>query len=99
MKFCTRCGAQLEDSSKFCTSCGVPCEEPTSSQDSKKKLVIGIAAGVIALVVIAILFVVFVFGGQSNEDAQATGAVQIQGEHSVKESDAVEAAEETSEEE
>ena len=90
MKFCTRCGAQLEDSSKFCTSCGAPCEEPTSSQDSKKKLVIGIAAGVIALVVIAILFVVFVFGGQSNEDAQATGAVQIQGEQSVKEADAVE---------
>ena len=90
MKFCTRCGAQLEDSSKFCTSCGAPCEEPTPSQDSKKKLVIGIAAGVIALVVTAILFVVFVFGGQSNEDAQATGAVQIQGEQSVKESDAAE---------
>lgn len=90
MKFCTRCGAQLEDSSKFCTSCGAPCEEPTPSQDSKKKLIIGIAAGVIALVVTAILFVVFVFGGQSNEDAQATGAVQIQGEQSVKESDAAE---------
>ncbi|MBR3004369.1 MAG: zinc-ribbon domain-containing protein [Lachnospiraceae bacterium] len=26
MKFCTNCGAQLEDDAKFCTSCGSPVE-------------------------------------------------------------------------
>lgn len=41
MKYCRHCGEQLEDSDKFCITCGAPCDESTSSNDSKKKLVIG----------------------------------------------------------
>ena len=27
MKYCTNCGAQLQDDAKFCTNCGTPQEE------------------------------------------------------------------------
>ena len=32
MKFCSRCGAQLEDTAKFCSSCGKPVDAPAYQQ-------------------------------------------------------------------
>lgn len=34
MKYCTKCGATLEDSAKFCHACGSPTVEQTSAEDN-----------------------------------------------------------------
>lgn len=37
MKYCTQCGAQLDDSSNFCTSCGARCEDKINSVSEEAK--------------------------------------------------------------
>lgn len=32
MKFCGKCGAQMDDAAMFCPSCGAPCEAPAQPQ-------------------------------------------------------------------
>ena len=69
---CKNCGANIPDTSKFCTTCGatvdaVAAQEPVfgepvaaAKDNSKlKKLIIPVAAGVVALIVVLIL----IFGG------------------------------------
>ncbi len=37
MKYCTKCGAKLEDSAKFCTECGVKCVSAEDAAETEEK--------------------------------------------------------------
>lgn len=74
MKFCYKCGAQLEDGDVFCTSCGTKTEAPASSPApqnasnefggykepvrSKKTMIIIIAAIAAVVAIVASIFII-----------------------------------------
>ena len=74
MKFCYKCGAQLEDGDVFCTSCGTKTEAPASSSApqnasnefggykepvrSKKTMIIIIAAIAVVVAIVASVFII-----------------------------------------
>ena len=92
-KYCPRCGAESGVQDAFCRSCGAPLENAaervspkieTAVSAGKKKMVIGICAAVLAvLLVCGILFTAGVFGngakdgdGQTKPGAEADADIQ-----------------------
>ena len=70
---CCKCGKQIADGVKFCSECGASQLGPEQPK-SKKGLIIGIVAAVVALAVIATLVLVFA-GGE--EEPAATNAPTV----------------------
>jgi hypothetical protein len=70
MAFCTNCGASMPDGTAFCTECGAriisaPQINYGASRPAKSKtpLILGISCGVLAALVILVLFLTGVLGG------------------------------------
>ena len=74
VKYCSHCGAELEDDSEFCTECGSNTKEiPKSSPSINRKTLL---IGAIAIVIIAVIGVLALTGGNL-ENAQYIGANTI----------------------
>lgn len=74
VKYCTHCGAELEDDSDFCTECGsnINTKPKSSISINKKTLLIG----AIAIIIIAVIGILALTGGNL-ENAQYIGANTI----------------------
>lgn len=73
-KYCSHCGAELEDDTEFCTECGSNTKEsPKSSSSINRKTLL---IGAIAIVIIAVIGVLALTGGNL-ENAQYIGANTI----------------------
>ncbi|MGN0539934.1 MAG: zinc-ribbon domain-containing protein [Candidatus Fimenecus sp.] len=78
--FCNNCGAQNPDTSAFCSGCGAPLNNPQQTAQTfqnvsaiqpqkpknNKGLIIGIVAGVVALIAIVGVVLAFVLGGDKD---------------------------------
>ena len=74
VKYCTHCGAELEDDADFCTECGSNINpKPKSSISINKKTLL---IGAIAVIIIAFIGV-FALTGGNLENAQYIGANTI----------------------
>lgn len=73
---CPKCGATLQDDMLVCPTCGTPLPVQSESQSdfanaapttapakSKKGLIIGLAAGAVAIIALIVVLIVFVFAG------------------------------------
>ena len=74
VKYCTHCGAEIEDDSDFCTECGsnINTKPKSSISINKKTLLIG----AIAIIIIAVIGILALTGGNL-ENAQYIGANTI----------------------
>ena len=74
VKYCTHCGAELEDDVDFCTECGSNTnEKPKNSPSINRKTLL---IGAIAIVIIAVIGVLALTGGNL-ENTQYIGANTI----------------------
>lgn len=73
-KYCSHCGAELEDDTEFCTECGSNINERPKSSPTFNRKTLLIAA--IAIVIIAVIGVLALTGGNL-ENAQYIGANTI----------------------
>ncbi len=72
MRYCTKCGAELEDDAKFCTVCGTMATEAENEKKRRKPVVpLIIGAGVLTVVVAAgiILGLNFMNGHKNDRDS------------------------------
>lgn len=95
MKFCSRCGSQMEDHAAFCPNCGAPAGAASSGQsgDSASRLlaekkhsritsamVLNVIAFILSLVACAVLFLAGVQHGEDPPDGSYTIEHDLLGE-------------------
>lgn len=90
MKYCSKCGKQLEDNAKFCDNCGTPASTPNNPSAQKtyssgggeqdgngKKTIILLAVALAVVVVIcAVVLIVFAMKNNSEETVEVTTAAE-----------------------
>ena len=73
VKYCTHCGAELDNDSEFCTECGKSIQKEQNTVSINKKYLL---IGLIAIIIIAIIGIVALTGGNL-ENAQYIGSNSI----------------------
>ncbi|MEE1133148.1 MAG: zinc ribbon domain-containing protein [Methanobrevibacter sp.] len=73
VKYCTHCGAELDNDSEFCTECGKSIQKEQNTVSINKKYLL---TGLIAIIIIAIIGIVALTGGNL-ENAQYIGSNSI----------------------
>ena len=84
MKYCSKCGKQLEDNAKFCDNCGTPASNQNTynsgsgEQDGNGKKTIILLAVALAVVVVicAVVLIVFAMKNSNEETVEVTTATE-----------------------
>lgn len=75
MKYCSRCGTEMQEDAKFCTKCGKPFGEETVMQQKKKehkvnKKTFYALFGTLVFLLLIVLGVLFYFGYKEGREAR-----------------------------
>ncbi|MDE6148471.1 MAG: zinc ribbon domain-containing protein [Ruminococcus sp.] len=62
-KFCTKCGAPLENNAAFCTNCGALVDTKNNSVNLHKKSTAILLGGILAGIIIIVILISLIFGG------------------------------------
>lgn len=76
---CSKCGAEVSESTKFCTKCGASLSEEFDGKNKKHNLAIIIVGIIIAIVILSVwLGILFIFAGSKQPEYDTNRPISLE---------------------